>query len=171
MCAGRIASATYLVVLLGIGEVFAEPCHITGPRYNLVGDTVRWSMAIQSSHSCVSGLRSANVAMEKVKVVSKPQSGQIALLGWGFRYSAAPDLEGKDAFILEITGKINNQSGSSTIEVTVVAARPKPPTSSPVARTAHIPTDATVVGNRRHLRGKMAANGWCSSALPHLGLV
>ena len=122
--AAHIANATSLIWLLGVGVALAEPCHITGPRYNLVGDTIQWSMVIQSGHSCVRGLRFANVTIESVEVVSKPQSGQLALLGWGFTYSPGADLAEKDFFALTVLGKINKKPGRSTIQVTVSVVGP-----------------------------------------------
>lgn len=120
-----MAATVCLVLLFGISTVLADSCRISTPYYNLVGDTVRWPMTIESGHSCIYGLRFANVTMEKVRLVSKPQSGHAALLGWGFGYSAGADAEGKDAFTLRISGKINNRFGNSTIEVMVTIVNPR----------------------------------------------
>jgi len=121
----RITNVVFVALLLGLGAASAEPCHISGPRYNLKSDTVEWSMDIERSHSCVRGLRFANVAFQILKLVSKPQSGQIALQGPGFTYWANADRGGgKDSFTIVVAGQIRKKSGSSTIHVTVTVTDP-----------------------------------------------
>jgi hypothetical protein len=120
----RIANALFVALLLGLGAASAEPCHIRGPRYNLVADTVHWSMEIRSGHSCTRGLRFTNVVIQGVKLVSRPQFGQIALLGSGFTYFAGVDVGGKDSFALTVVGEISKKFGTSTIQVTVSVIDP-----------------------------------------------
>jgi hypothetical protein len=118
----RIARTGIIVLVLlmpWLGAKSAESCHIIGRPYQLVGDTVQWSMQIKSGHSCLRGLRFGNVSIESVELVSKPRSGQIALVGWGFSYSPGADVGGEDSFALRVVGKINREAGSSTIQVAV----------------------------------------------------
>jgi hypothetical protein len=150
---GKIARTAWtacLMLLFGLTAASAEPCNLSGPRYRLVGDTVRWSLAIERGHSCVRGLRSADVTLDGVELVSKPQSGQVKLLGWGFTYSSAARVAESDTFTLAVVGKINRKPGASTIEVTVSVVAPdrelpashavgSPPALSTVAPSASQP--------------------------------
>jgi hypothetical protein len=111
-------------LLLGGRAASAQSCIVDGPRYNLIEDTVGWSIKVASGRSCVLGVRFANVKIESVKLDSPPQSGQIALQGPGFKYSAKADFVGEDSFALAVNGAINNQRGSSTIHVSVSVVGP-----------------------------------------------
>ena len=133
------AWAAFAVLLLGLTAASAEPCHLSGPRYGLVGDTVQWSFAIKRGHSCIAGLRFANVTLDSVKLISQPLSGQVTLSGWGFSYSSAAGIGEKDTFTLALVGKVDKKPGRSTIEVAVSIvgpgrAFPTPPRKSPPAQ-------------------------------------
>jgi hypothetical protein len=54
-----------------------------------------------------------------VQIVNKPVSGELVMVGTGFRYFAKPDFSGTDKFSLVVTGKNLREEGSSTIEITV----------------------------------------------------
>ena len=132
------AHATILVLwLIGGQAATAQTCAIEGPRYNLIADTVSWSMEIASGHSCVGGIRLADVAFESVKLTSPPRIGQVTLLGPGFNYTAKADFSGEDSFALVVSGSINKKQGSSTINVAVFIASPagKAPAASSVSRS------------------------------------
>ena len=92
----RLVAITALLVglLADHGGALAQSCVVQAPRYNLATDTVDWSMKIASGRSCVRGLRFGNVEIESVKLVSRPQSGQVALEGPGFRYTSKPNYTG-----------------------------------------------------------------------------
>jgi hypothetical protein len=127
------AIAVFVMLLLWVGAALAEPCHIIGLPYHLVGDTVHWSMQIKSGHSCLRGLRFGNVSIESVELVSKPRSGQIALLGWGFSYSSGAAVGEEDSFTVAVVGKINKEAGSSTIQITVsVIGQKQAPGPAPI---------------------------------------
>jgi hypothetical protein len=115
----RTTNAACCMLLFRLSTPSAEPCHFTGPRYNLASDTVEWSMAIESGHSCIGGLRIANVVFGSLKLVSKPQYGKIELHGPGLTYSTKADGGEKDSFTLALAGEINRRAGTSTIHVTV----------------------------------------------------
>jgi hypothetical protein len=112
--------------LLGGQLAFARSCVVNGPRYNLIDDTVDWSIRIASGGSCVRGLRFGTVILENVKLVSPPQSGQVELLGSAFTYTAKADFNGQDAFSLAVFGVINQISGRSTINVNVSVVQANP---------------------------------------------
>jgi hypothetical protein len=121
----------FLFMLLGYRVAKAETCLISGPRYSLIADTVHWSVKIESGHNCVGGIRFGNVEFDSMKLVSPPQSGQVALQGPGFTYTAKTDFGGQDSFTIEVLGAIGKRRGSSTIHVTVSVARGAP--SGPAA--------------------------------------
>jgi hypothetical protein len=105
------------LIFLGILSTLADACVLNGPRYQLASDTVRWSLELNSGESCIHGVRSNNVAFDKLMVVSAPQTGHVTLHGSGFSYKAASDFQGSDFFSLMVSGRANKVPGSSTIEV------------------------------------------------------
>lgn len=109
---------------LGISAAYATECVVSGPRYRLNSDVVNWSIKIGSGQSCIRGLRFNNVAFESLKLVSPPLSGQVTLRGPSFIYSAKPEYEGEDFFIVAVSGTINKSRGSSTIRITVSVGSP-----------------------------------------------
>src|SRR6478752_5454747 len=119
----RIAFMSTALLLGLLGDDFrgaaAQSCVVQAPRYNLSADSVDWSIKIASGRSCVRGVRFGNVEIEGVKVVSRPQFGQVALEGPGFRYTSKPNYNGSDSFSLAVIGRINKIRGNSTIHVTV----------------------------------------------------
>jgi hypothetical protein len=118
----QLVSAIFAVLLVPLAcrTALAERCAmISGPRYNLVADTVDWSMKVDSSHSCIRGIRYGNVAFEDVTLISQPRSGHVDLHGWGFRYTPKEDFRGQDSFEVGVSGKIKKIHGTSTIRVFV----------------------------------------------------
>jgi hypothetical protein len=108
-------------------------------------------------------LRLANVALDSVKIISQPQSGQVALLGWGFSYSSTAGIGEKDSFTLALVGKVDKKPGGSTIEVAVSIvgpsrALPSPRPKSPPAQRPIAPTPPQPLIEN-------------PPAMPHLGLV
>jgi hypothetical protein len=74
------------------------------------------------------------VVVDKLMVVSAPQTGHVALHGTGFSYKAATDFQGRDFFSLMVAGTTNKVPGSSTIEVQVSvsnAGDPRVSTNTP----------------------------------------
>jgi hypothetical protein len=125
----RFVSAIFVVLLVPLAcrTAFAERCAvISTPRYNLVADTVNWSMKVDSSHSCIRGIRYANVAFEDVTLISQPRSGHVELHGWGFRYTPKDDFSGQDSFEVGVSGKIKKIHGTSTIRVFVSVSAASP---------------------------------------------
>ena len=110
-----------LVIGLAIWShgVFAQTCATQAPRYGLTSDTVDWSIQVASGQSCVRGLRSGNIVLEKVSLTSPPKSGNVQLVGPGFRYTGNPGFHGEDSFIIEVSGLAGKVRGTSTIRVVV----------------------------------------------------
>ena len=93
--------------------------------YQLTGDTMEWSMKIAPGADCIQGLRWSTMQIYSVSVADKPRSGELVLVGPGFRYYAKPDFNGTDTFTLVVVGKNRHDVGTSTVQVTI--SRPEVP--------------------------------------------
>jgi hypothetical protein len=139
MKTGRIAGAA-LVVLFGCHGAFAEPCAITDRQiYNLVADTVNWSMRVGNGQNCRYGVRYAKVRFERMTLAAPPRSGRVVLEGSAFTYVPRKDFQGDDSFDLEIAGQIQKVRGASTIHI-VVSVRSATKSAEPVRAAAPAPT-------------------------------
>jgi hypothetical protein len=139
MKTGRIAGAA-LVVLFGCRAASAEPCVITNRQiYNLLADTVNWSMRVGNGENCRYGTRYAKVQFERMTLVSLPRSGRVVLQGSAFTYVPKKDFPGDDSFDLEIAGQIQKVRGASTIHI-VVSVRSATKSAEPVRAAAPAPT-------------------------------
>jgi hypothetical protein len=117
------AAAAMLVLLASASEAKATPnCLRDNKPYRLAGDTMEWSMTITPGADCIQGLRWSTMQIYKVEVMEKPKSGEIVLVGPGFRYFARPNFSGTDRFTLLVVGKNRHDEGTSTVEVTVSRA-------------------------------------------------
>lgn len=114
------AIAAMLMLLASASETKATPnCLRDNKPYRLAGDTMEWSMTIAPGADCIQGLRWSTMQIYKVEVTEKPKSGEIVLVGPGFRYFAKPNFSGTDRFTLLVVGKNRHDEGTSTVEVTV----------------------------------------------------
>jgi hypothetical protein len=139
MKAGRIAGAA-LVVLCGCREALAEPYAIINRQvYNLVADTVNWSMKVGSGQNCLLGVRYGKVQLEKMTLVSPPRSGLVVVQGSAFTYVPKKGFQGDDSFDLKVAGQIQKVPGASTIHV-VVSVGSATKMSAPVQPAAPAPT-------------------------------
>jgi hypothetical protein len=112
-----------LMLLASASETKATPnCLRDNKPYRLAGDTMDWSMTIAPGADCIQGLRWSTMQIYKVEVTEKPKSGEIVLVGPGFRYFAKPNFSGTDRFTLLVVGKNRHDEGTSTVEVTVSRA-------------------------------------------------
>ena len=126
----RCSAQVFLgLTFLGSLSSLADACVLNGQPYRLASDTVRWSLELSDGENCIRGVRLNNVVIDKMIVVSAPQSGHVTLHGSGFSYKAAGDFQGHDFFSLMVSGATNKVPGSSMIEI-VVSVSPPPP--SPV---------------------------------------
>jgi hypothetical protein len=103
----------------------STPAHATanclkehGP-FKLAGDSIEYSMSISPGADCIQGLRWSTMQIYTVKVLEKPRSGELVMVGTGFRYFAKPDFRGNDKFSLMVVGKNLREEGYSTVEITV----------------------------------------------------
>jgi hypothetical protein len=144
----KVVGAAF-VILFGCSGAVAEPCVITNRQiYNLVADTVHWSMRVGNGHTCFHGIRFAKVQFEKMTLVSSPRSGQVVLHGSAFTYVPKKNFEGDDSFDLDVAGQIQKVRGASTIHVVVSVEseqphvaktsvpKPAPPPAGPVSGVA-----------------------------------
>ena len=98
----------------------AETCQIANaPRFHLNSDAVEWTIQIASGQTCLRGLNHGVIRIDAVKLTSPPKSGQVTVKGPGFSYQANPNFEGRDAFILQVSGTSVRTRGTSDINVTV----------------------------------------------------
>jgi hypothetical protein len=98
----------------------AETCQISGaPRFQLNSDAVEWTLQIVSGQTCLRGLNHGVIRIDGVKLTSPPRSGQVTVKGPGFSYQANSNFEGRDAFILQVSGTSVRTRGTSEINVTV----------------------------------------------------
>jgi hypothetical protein len=96
--------------LTGCAANAQQLCPIDAPRYRLQDDTVSWSMTIVNGHSCIHGIRFGNIQLDSLKLTSSPRFGEVALQGWGFKYSPNAGFQGQDAFSLTVVGALTLSS-------------------------------------------------------------
>jgi hypothetical protein len=123
----------YTCALAAIAAALSTPANATpnclkdhGP-FKLAGDSIEYSMSIAPGADCIQGLRFATMQIYSVRILEKPTSGELVMVGTGFRYFAKPDFSGTDKFSLTVVGKNLREEGSSTVEITVspLNVRPK----------------------------------------------
>jgi len=113
-------------------------CILSGPLYRLTSDTVDWSMRIDRGQNCSSDFQlnkilsssPGNVAIESVKLISSPQSGQIKINDTGFLYVAKADFQGRDTFTLAVHARL---MGFTDLHAVAAAQSPKNPRLLPQA--------------------------------------
>jgi Bacterial Ig domain len=109
----------FLALVVWPYKASAQICVSQAPRYALTSDTVDWSITVGSGQGCVRGLRSSNVVLERVTLATPPKSGNVQLVGPGFRYTANTGFHGDDSFSVEVRGFAGKVRGTSTIRVAV----------------------------------------------------
>lgn len=87
--------------------------------FKLAGDSIDYTMSISPGADCIQGLRFATMQIYSVEILQKPKSGELVMVGTGFRYFAKPDFSGTDKFSLMVVGKNLHAEGRSTVEITV----------------------------------------------------
>lgn len=63
--------------------------------------------------------RRSTMQIYSVRILNKPASGELVMVGTSFRYFAKPDFSGTDKFSLMVVGKNLREEGYSTVEITV----------------------------------------------------
>lgn len=115
----HVSTAVALLALFGAPANATSNCLKGNQPYKLAGDTIEWSMSIVPGADCIQGLRWSTMQIYSVSVAEKPKSGELVLVGPGFRYFAKPDFTGTDSFTLIVEGKNRHEKGSSTVQITV----------------------------------------------------
>jgi hypothetical protein len=115
----RVSIALLLFVLVSASAKATPNCMRDIQAYKLAGDTIGWSMTIAPGADCIQGLRWSTMQIYSVSIAEKPKSGELVLVGPGFRYFAKPDFTGTDSFTLVVVGKNRHDEGSSTVQITV----------------------------------------------------
>ena len=87
--------------------------------FKLAGDSIEYTMSISPGADCIQGLRFATMQIYSVRILEKPRSGELVMVGTGFRYFAKPDFSGTDKFSLMVVGKNLREEGHSTVEIVV----------------------------------------------------
>ena len=117
MWLGITSLATLLLFAM---PALADSCIFSAaPPFQLISDAVDWAMQIGSGASCTRGLKFGPINISEVKLVAPPQSGQVAIKGPSFSYTAKPDFQGQDEFTLQVSGTVIRIAGTSDIKVTV----------------------------------------------------
>jgi hypothetical protein len=117
MWLGITSSATLLLFAV---PALADSCIFSAaPPFQLSSDAVDWTMQISSGRSCTRGLKLGPVNISDVKLIAPPKSGQVAIQGPSFSYTAKPDFQGEDDFTLQVSGTIVRMRGESDVKVTV----------------------------------------------------
>jgi len=145
-----VGSLVLIMLLSRSGATSAGPCLVSGPRYQLVTDTIEWSMSIGTGQSCTRGLRFNDVAIEDVKLIALPQYGEVTLQGPSLTYTPKVGFEGQDSFAVAVSGSIKRIHGTSTIHIAVLVAgaptiaHPPSKQSAPASGTALQPARRSV---------------------------
>jgi hypothetical protein len=115
----RLTAFCLLALAVWPYKASAQTCVTQAPRYALTSDTVDWSITVGSGQGCVRGLRWGNVVIERVALTTPSKSGNVQLVGPGFRYTANTGFHGDDSFSIEVRGFAGKVRGTSTIRVAV----------------------------------------------------
>jgi len=115
---------------LGARSAPAGVCLISGPTYNLMSDTIYWSMRSKAGQDCVRGLRGGAMILKSVELITAPKFGDVAVNGPSFVFTANPDAAGEDSFSLKMSGSINGLEGTSMIVIRVLYNDASPTASS-----------------------------------------
>jgi hypothetical protein len=112
-------SSLATLLLLAVPALADSCIFLASPPFQLSSDAVDWAMQIGSGTSCTRGLKIGPINISEVKLVAPPQSGQVAIKCPSFSYTAKPDFQGGDDFILRVSGTNVRMRGVSDIKVTV----------------------------------------------------
>jgi hypothetical protein len=114
------AFVTLMLSALAQAPASASPnCLKDHKAFNLVGDSIEYSMTIAPGAECIQGLRWSYMQIYAVWVLEKPKGGDLVMVGPAFRYFAKPGFSGTDRFSLVVVGKNRHEEGYSTVEITV----------------------------------------------------
>jgi len=120
----RFYTCLYAFVALVLSSLAPAPakafnCLGDHKPFQLVGDSIEYSMKIAPGANCIQGLRWSYMQIYTVWVLEKPKHGELVMVGPGFRYKAKPEYSGEDKFSLVVVGKNRHEEGFSTVKVAV----------------------------------------------------
>jgi len=72
-----------------------------------------------SAQTCVTQAPHYLLTSDRVSLIVLPKSGNVQLVGPGFRYTPNPGFHGEDFFSIGVLGRANKVRGTSTIHVAV----------------------------------------------------
>ena len=126
----RINSCAFIVLMLVAfaptgANAFGSCLKKDRQPFQLSGDSIEYSLAIEPGTDCIQGLRWSFMQIYAVWVLKKPTNGELVMVGPGFRYFAKPDFSGPDKFTLVVVGKNRHEEGYSTVEI--IVSRPDTP--------------------------------------------
>ena len=127
----HVSIAPTMAILVASAAHATPNCMRDITPYKLAGDTMEWSMTIAPGADCIQGLRWSTMQIYSVDIAEKPASGELVLVGPGFRYFAKSGSTGTDKFSLVVVGKNRHEVGTSTIQITV--SRPAAPVLAAVS--------------------------------------
>jgi Bacterial Ig domain len=108
------------MTLLFAVPAFADSCLFSAaPPFQLSSDAVEWTMQIASGTTCTRGLKLGPANITEVKLIAPPQSGQVAIKGPSFSYTAKQDFQGQDDFTVQVSGTMIRMAGISDVRVIV----------------------------------------------------
>jgi hypothetical protein len=119
ICVRGLCIALAIAFVTYSRAVYAQTCVAQAPHYLLTSDTVDWSIQVATAQSCVRGLRFGSVVLERVSLIVPPKSGDVQLVGPGFRYTPKLGFHGEDSFSIQVLGRANKVRGTSTIHIAV----------------------------------------------------
>jgi hypothetical protein len=105
--------------LVGAASAEAGDCVPGGPAAQLDSETVDWTIIIASGRSCLRGLRSGAMIIDRVGLSAPAQVGEASIHGYGFSYSAPRGYKGEDSFSVSMSGTNRGIRGNSVIRVHV----------------------------------------------------
>ncbi len=116
----RLATCLLLIwFLVGVASAKAGDCVPGGPPAQLDSEAVDWTIVIASGQSCLRGLRSGAMILERVALSAPAQFGEAIIRGYGFSYTAPRGFKGEDSFSVTMSGTNRGIRGNSVIRVHV----------------------------------------------------
>ena len=134
--------ALMLTALAPVPANASPSCLKDHKPFSLAGDAIQYSMAIAPGANCIQGLRWSFMQIYAVWVLEKPKSGELVMVGPGFRYFAKPEFSGQDKFSLVVIGKNRHEEGFSTVEIAVSHSNVTPARSQAASASSSKLADA-----------------------------
>jgi hypothetical protein len=115
----RILPAIAAVLLLTAAPAAAQVCKIRGPRPLMTHDMVQWTLTLKRDTTCLHGVRSASLILDRVLLATPPKFGFAQVEAYGLTYRPNPGFTGEDSLSLVFLGSTAKSRGTSTIEIRI----------------------------------------------------